>query len=771
MAEVQRLGFDLHQRLETAVTDPGGRALTPDQLTDLGLRLDEIAAAVDLVPDELERELLRAKIEQLQGLVYNLELVLAEPAAGAALPSAAHLAEGRPGHATPSIDLSPANDGCSNATPVDLGASWAGDTTDASNDGRATCGASYFSPDVWFRFTAPFAGIFYATTIGSAFDTVLSTHGGCPGTVANEIDCNDDTYGLWSSIRLDLGVDEEVLIRLAGANGSTGPYLFNIETDARIGGRITAADGGAPIEGIRAKVFNRDGAWIASDESDANGDYLVSGLNEVEHFIGTAYGATTYLHELWDDLPCPQGVPYSCDPTTGNPLLPALGATTTADFALDQESVITGTVTAAGGGGPIEYVLVDLYDDAGAELGYVYTDHDGTYGFSRLTAGAYRLGASHEFYWAQVWDGHPCPGGSPSSCDPTTGDPVTVPLATTVGSLDFALADQGSISGMVTEAGSGLPLSGIQVEAVDRYFSNYYATTEVDGSYRIRGLADGVHYAFTRSSLHVDELYDDLPCEPDCDPSLGTPIPVTLGAAATGVDFDLVRLGSLGGTVTEAGSGLPLGGLWVDAFAADGSWVSRGFTDPSGSYTIESLTAGPHFVVTDADLHADVLFDGIACPFGCDPTTGTPVAVQLAATTAGVDFALEPTGGISGMVFDLAAGVPLVGVRVELWHPDVGNVRSFYTDASGAFEFDDVPPGIYFVATDRGLPFLDELYDGIPCWGGPPAGCDPTKGTPITVTAGGVTPGIDIGLLDLDAIIFVDGFESGGAGGWSSVTP
>jgi hypothetical protein len=75
-----------------------------------------------------------------------------------------------------------------------------------------------------------------------------------------------------------------------------------------------------------------------------------------------------------------------------------------------------------------------------------------------------------------------------------------------------------------------------------------------------------------------------------------------------------------------------------------------------------------------------------------------------------------------------------------VWDTDGELVRTSSTDGFGLYSIPGLEPGTYFVATDEFgsyyTNYLDELWDDIPCYSGPPVGCDPTKGTPVTVTAG-----------------------------------
>jgi len=63
-----------------------------------------------------------------------------------------------------------------------------------------------------------------------------------------------------------------------------------------------------------------------------------------------------------------------------------------------------------------------------------------------------------------------------------------------------------------------------------------------------------------------------------------------------------------------------------------------------------------------------------------------------------------------------------------------------------------------------------ELHDGIPCFEGPPLGCDPTKGTTVHLHFLMVRA-IYFELFDMTSVVFLDGFESGFNGAWSFTSP
>ncbi len=155
------------------------------------------------------------------------------------------------------------------------------------------------------------------------------------------------------------------------------------------------------------------------------------------------------------------------------------------------------------------------------------------------------------------------------------------------------------------------------------------------------------------------------------------------------------------------------------------------------------------------------------------------VTVSAGANVIGIDFsvALAAYGGISGRI-DLpcvsfpykpaAVGAPSVqvytgsGVLAGASVPEpakIADCPSFDYSVAG------LPAGQYYLLV-RDLPafpskpgfavtggLIDELYNDIVCV---TADCDVTRGTPVSVTAGAVTAGIDFQMLDGSAISVAD---------------
>ncbi len=639
----------------------------------------------------------------------------------------------------------PANDACADAIPIGDG-TLAGSTAAATNDGNASCGASEESPDVWFKYSSPAGGTIVADTVGSVYDTVLSAHLGCPGTVANELACNDDRFGLQSAVTFDLAPGAEVYLRVSGFGGDSGAFALDVGPAGAISGRVTDAATGDPVSPAGVEIYDRDSFFFfGRGSTDAAGGYTVTGL-PAGTYVALAGRSSSYLAELYDGLPCA----VSCDLAQGTPIEVRAGETTPdVDFALDLGGTIAGTVREAATGEAISSLVVLAFDELGAIVGGKLTAADGTFRIGNLTAGTYRVRTdAFLVYLDELYDDVACPRGE---CDLALGTPIEVVLREVTGGVDFELERLGSISGRVTDAATGDPIPSLLVDVFDRDGAfQGSGLTDVDGRYAITDLVPGDFLVRTfGGSDFLDQLYDGVPCPRSaCDLGLGTPVPVSLGAETPGIDFALDRLGRIAGRVTDAATGDPIPSVLVEALRGDGLSTGQAATDGDGRYRIPGLLPGTYFARTVFQFspYLDELYDDVPCPQGlCDPATGTPIAVELGETAPGVDFALDLGGSIRGVVTD-ETGSGLEFGFIDVY--DAGGI--FVTDAltafDGSYEIIGLPAGNYFVLA-RATGYALELYDDLPC---PDGLCDPTSGTPVPVSLGAVTAGVDFVLEPVD---------------------
>jgi hypothetical protein len=155
----------------------------------------------------------------------------------------------------------------------------------------------------------------------------------------------------------------------------------------------------------------------------------------------------------------------------------------------------------------------------------------------------------------------------------------------------------------------------------------------------------------------VDEVWNNITCV-GCDPTDGTPIPVTIASVTTNINFSLADGARITGSVFDASNGQPLSEAPVQIFTAAGQLVGTALTDIDGNYSSTGLTPGNYFARTRSDFigpegvvsgifgYADELFNEIDCSSGCTVTSGTAITVGGPGTvTSGVNFTLTPPVG------------------------------------------------------------------------------------------------------------------------------
>ncbi len=145
----------------------------------------------------------------------------------------------------------PANDDCALAIAACPGESYVGSTSNATNDANASCATSNNSPDVWYTYTPGTNGTLTASLCnGTAYDSAMSIYSGCPGTLGNELACDDDACSSGGPSEISIGVTAGLtyLIRVSGWDNSAGPYVLEL-TGPACGGvpLVMTLPNGAPL--------------------------------------------------------------------------------------------------------------------------------------------------------------------------------------------------------------------------------------------------------------------------------------------------------------------------------------------------------------------------------------------------------------------------------------------------------------------------------------------------------------------------------------------
>jgi len=110
----------------------------------------------------------------------------------------------------------------------------------------------------------------------------------------------------------------------------------------------------------------------------------------------------------------------------------------------------------------------------------------------------------------------------------------------------------------------------------------------------------------------------------------------------------------------------------------------------------------------------------------------------------------QGTGGISGSVTNADTAAGISGVTVYVYNSAGSLAKTATTVAGGTYSAKELAAGTYYVKTYNTLDYVDELYNNIPCLG--LACSNPTSGTPVAVSSGATTTGIDFALAPSGAI-------------------
>ena len=422
---------------------------------------------------------------------------------------------------------------------------------------------------------------------------------------------------------------------------TTGNINFSLAAPGSITGTVTNAAGGAAIGSLSVQVLSSTGIALGTVQTNGSGVYSLGGLAAGSYYVRTT-GGGAFINQLYNGVAC-----QNCNVTTSGGTLVAVaaGATTSSiNFSLTTGGRISGTITNAAGGAPIQNIAAQIFNASGVSLGQFNSNASGVYTTPGLPAGTYYVRTQNSLNFVnQLHSGVECPI---TGCVPTLGAPVTVTLGVTTSNINFALAGGGQISGTVTNAVGGAPIQSVPMllyNALGRFLSN--VSTNASGSYTFAGLPAGNYFIRTNDGLgFVPELYDDVPCVPFCNPTTGAPIGVTAGATTSGRDFVLTAGGSISGTVRNANTLQPIASVLVNVYTSTGL-LARGLsTDANGNYTIPGLPAGTYYARSLNTLgYLDSVYNSkYLCAPSCLVTDGDPISVTTGNTTAGINLDLVP---------------------------------------------------------------------------------------------------------------------------------
>ena len=469
-----------------------------------------------------------------------------------------------------------------------------------------------------------------------------------------------------------------------------------------------------------------------------------------------------HVNEIWPNVSCSA----VCDVGSIVPIDITTNAVTDIDFVLDPGGRVSGTVTSTSTGLPLAGVTVSLID-AGETVPFTkgVTDVNGffTSEGGTVAGNLYAVTWNQIGYQNELFDNVKCEDCEPSA---SGGSLFVVAGSGTTGGLNFALDPGGVVSGTVTD-GNGVPLSNVIVsfETADFSFS-FGAVTDASGHYTTGGQVAGTYYPHTINHQgYVDKAYGDVICHQDyCNAvAVGAPVSVVVGATTSNINFSLPAGGRISGAVTNVAGGAPVpinsGNAAIAIFNSAGVFVTPTLTDGAGLYETPYLPPGTYYLQTqNVPGFGNQLYNAIGCS-GCLVLTGTPVTVTAGNTTGAVDFPLASSGSISGTVTNAVGGAAINGASVQVFSSTGAGIGNTTTNASGVYTLSGLAPGSYYVRTNQGGSFINEIYNDIPC-----QQCNVTASGAalVAVVSGTTTSNIDFALATGGRI---SGFVTNASGG------
>lgn len=301
--------------------------------------------------------------------------------------------------------------------------------------------------------------------------------------------------------------------------------------------------------------------------------------------------------------------------------------------------------------------------------------------------------------------------------------------------VSAAASGPATISGTITQAGSGTPLPGICAylyTAAGTRTSDPGTCSSAAGTYTVTVANPSGSYTlafFDPTAQHATQWWNNKTTQ-----ASATTFTLTPGQAMT-ADAAMASVTAIAGTVTDA-TGAPVSGVCVYLYTTGGTRTSDvgTCTGASGTYVMNVAAPGS-YTVGFYDPSARYLTQWA----NGQATQGTanPVTVTSGAVTSGVNAQLHMVTTITGTVTDHASGSPISGVCVYLYA--AGGSRTadpgVCTGADGTYRLPVAAAGSYNVAfLDPTAAHATQWYNGAATQAG---------ATAVSVTANQSTPNIN----------------------------
>ena len=438
---------------------------------------------------------------------------------------------------------------------------------------------------------------------------------------------------------------------------------------AVISGVVREVGSGAFLAGMTVEAWSTAGVLAGRTTTTASGTYTLT-LAAGDYHLLAWDPAGAHATTFHDDA---ESFDTSTVITLGS------GANEKIDLELTRAGWFSGRVLSLDGT-PLASMIVAIYNESGTLRGSTTTDATGGWRLV-VPAGAYRIAAWDDaMVFLPRFTGGALTFAQASSLSVETSMDVKV---------DLVLPPAASLSGTVVDAVTLAPLQGMVVEAwtSDGRFVRWGLTDESGryrlplegGSYRLvfsdpAGVYAGAFYGGGSSLTESPLLHLDG------------------GEALDALDAALVHGGRIVGRVVDGRTLLPVEGLQVGAWNADGSLRTLVRTDGAGQYVL---------VVPPGEFRVGVFDENLVylTRFLADSATfdaAMPISVIAGADHAQADLITTMGGRIIGTVLS-SHGTALPDIVIAAYDGNHSRVATARTDEEGRYVL-LLAPGTWHVA-------------------------------------------------------------------------
>jgi len=593
---------------------------------------------------------------------------------------------------------------------------------------------------------------------------------------------------------------------------TSGAAITDIDISTQLGGVITGYITDAStldaVNTLTAYAINiNDNSYNLTFQSSivntVTGEYQITGIPNgsykllLERKVDTGNEHTPQLLGASACNNCPS---LAFDGQGTDLIIDTLNTITNVSFQLNKGASISGKIVDAVSGNALASPALFLIFD---ELNNLITKHliagsdfnpmaTGDYFIGGLLPGSYYLQGGDlgfGFYQREIYSNKNCFW---SGCDRSTGDPLVLSALEAAENIDFLLEKGGKISGSITNAITGLPITdaNVQVQFLDNMQTVVGgARVKNDGTYiSARGLPAGDYavrtgniFAGVLTQPYVNEKYNDVVCSGlACDLTTAD-VNVVSESITNNIDFILDTGLSFSGTITDVATGNPIPDVHIlvyqdmeDGTVKFANWATTndGSSGAIGSFIVSGLPDGTFYAVTNngsnlpfmgfrpanGDGWLDILYDGMLCPAaGCDIITGTPIVLTSSRGTGiNLNITLAQGASISGKVTDDVLNSPIPEIKINVYNQNSAYFGSYTTDDAGQYQTAGLPAGTYYLTTTSFDVLIDMKYGNTICYEGL---CNPLDAQPIMLSNQQIKAGIDFVLIPAADFVFKGDFE------------